>query len=167
MAPEPTSTAAPTSTPAPTPAPAPAPGRAAWLRNRGWRDVVLAAFVVQWGSIGVWAVVWPRAFYDSFPGAGRQWIAVDGPFNEHLVRDVGGLFCALAVLAATALVVRGPGVVRAAGLAVATFSLPHVLYHLATVDLLDGVDAVANVGGLFLGLVVAVALAVSPGPERP
>ena len=44
----------------------------------------------------------PRSFYDDFPGAGRTWVAVDGPYNEHLVRDVGGLNLALAFVAVLA-----------------------------------------------------------------
>ena len=41
--------------------------------------------------VGLWAAVAPQSFYDDFPGAGRHWVAVDGPYNEHLVRDVGVL----------------------------------------------------------------------------
>ena len=41
----------------------------------------------------------PKSFYEDFPGAGRVWVAVDGPYNEHLVRDVGSLNLALAFVA--------------------------------------------------------------------
>ena len=37
----------------------------------------------------------PAAFYDDFPGLGRMWVAPDGPYNQHLVRDVGELNLAL------------------------------------------------------------------------
>lgn len=134
--------------------------------GRGWRDVVLAVLTLQWGSTGLWALLAPQAFYDSFPGGGRTWISVDGPYNEHLIRDVGALFVALAVLSAYALWQRTPAVVRAAGLAVAVFSVPHVLYHLANTGDLDTTDAVLNVGGLVIVLTLAVALVVSPGPVR-
>ena len=40
----------------------------------------------------------PQSFYDDFPGLGRAWVSVDGPYNEHLVRDVGALNLALLVL---------------------------------------------------------------------
>ena len=49
-------------------------------------------------QIGAWALFAPRSFYDGFPGAGRSWVSVDGPYNEHLVRDVGALNLAIAVL---------------------------------------------------------------------
>jgi hypothetical protein len=54
--------------------------------------------------IGLWAGFAPRGFYDDFPGAGRSWVAPDGPFNEHLVRDVGVLNLALAVVTIAAVV---------------------------------------------------------------
>lgn len=134
--------------------------------GRGWRDVALAVLTLQWAGTGLWALLAPRSFYDSFPGGGRTWVSVDGPFNEHLLRDVGALFFALGVLSAYALWQRTPAVVRAAGLAVAVFSLPHLLYHLANTDVLEATDVVLNVGGLVLVLALAVALVVSPGPVR-
>lgn len=137
------------------------------LAGRGWRDVVLAAFAVQWGGTGLWAVAAPQSFYDSFPGGGRQWVAVDGPFNEHLLRDVGALFLALAALAGFALWRRHADLVRATGLAVAVFSVPHALYHAFNTDPLESTgDVVASLGGLALGLALAIALVVSPAPER-
>ncbi len=138
--------------------------------GRTWRDVILAAFAVQWLGTGLWAVLAPRSFYDSFPGGGRQWVAVDGPFNEHLLRDVGGLFCALGVLSGFALLRRSADLARATGLAVAVFSVPHVVYHLANTEPLESTaDAVASVGSLAFGLVIAVALVVSPSgtPAEP
>lgn len=48
--------------------------------------------------VGVWAQFFPQMFYDQFPGFG-VWVAGDGPFNEHLVRDVGGLNLSMAALA--------------------------------------------------------------------
>jgi hypothetical protein len=42
-----------------------------------------------------------------FPGAGRSWVAPDGPFNEHLARDVGVLNLALAVVTIAAAVEDG------------------------------------------------------------
>ena len=53
---------------------------------------------VNGAVVGIWALFFPQAFYDSFPGMGRSWVSVDGPFNEHLVRDVGGSFLSLAQL---------------------------------------------------------------------
>src|SRR3954471_13364403 len=57
--------------------------------------VVLALLAFTSAGIGVWAAFAPRAFYDKFPGLGQVWVAVDGPYNEHLVRDFGALNLAL------------------------------------------------------------------------
>lgn len=51
---------------------------------------VLAALLVFGVPIGLWQQLAPRSFYDSFPGFGRTWVSPDGPFTEHLVRDIGG-----------------------------------------------------------------------------
>lgn len=134
--------------------------------RRGWQDVVLAAFVLQWGGLGAWAVLAPRAFYDDFPGLGRTWISVDGPYNEHLLRDVGGLFLAVAAVSAVALWKRTTTSIRTAGIATVVFSVPHVTYHAAHTDLLDATDAVASVGSLAFGLLLGVALVVRPGGDE-
>lgn len=132
--------------------------------NRTWRDAITAVLAVQFGIIGLWAATAPQSFYDSFPGAGRVWVSVDGPYNEHLVRDVGALLTALAVLNAYAFLNRSAPATRAAGLGIAVFSAPHVIYHVATADLLPVGDAVANVVSLTLGLALGLALVISPHP---
>lgn len=49
---------------------------------------VFAYLALQSVVVGAWALLAPRSFYD-FPDAGRSWVSVDGPHNEHLLRDVG------------------------------------------------------------------------------
>ena len=58
-------------------------------------------------GVGLQALFAPRSFYDDFP-IGRGWVAMDGPYNQHLVRDVGSLNLALVVLVFAALVVVDP-----------------------------------------------------------
>jgi hypothetical protein len=37
--------------------------------------------------VGFWAASAPRSFYDAFPGLGfGPWVAIDGAYNEYLVR---------------------------------------------------------------------------------
>lgn len=80
-----------------------------WLRAR-LLVLVATAFVV-----GVWALLAPRSFYEDFPAAGRGWVS-SLPFNEHLVRDVGALNLAFAVLLAyAATVLEGKTVHRMEG----------------------------------------------------
>ena len=49
---------------------------------------------------GAWALGAPESFYQEFPGGGRTWVSALPPYNEHLIRDVGSLSLALAVLTA-------------------------------------------------------------------
>ncbi|WP_375001496.1 hypothetical protein [Aeromicrobium sp. CTD01-1L150] len=110
--------------------------------------------------VGVWATGWPREFYDSFPGLHRVWVAVDGPFNEHLVRDVGALYLALAVAGLLVLAWRGARETMLLGAAWTTFSVPHLLYHLHHLDELELIDQVGNVVALGGTLLLAVVLLV-------
>ena len=66
------------------------------MTYRRWIRIALGYLAFVSLEVGIWAQFAPRSFYDDFPGLGRAWVRVDGPFNEHLVRDVGGLNLALA-----------------------------------------------------------------------
>jgi hypothetical protein len=108
--------------------------------------------------IGPWALVMPRAFYDEFPLSHHPWISVDGPYSEHLVRDVGAFYLAFAGAGLLALRRRRPGEVRILGAAWTTFSVPHLwyhLHHLACHTLTDQIGLIATLGGTLL---LAVAL---------
>ena len=100
-----------------------------------WRAVIgrLALLNLALGAlmVGLWAQFAPRSWFDSFPGLGRAWVTGDGPYNEHLVRDVGGLNLALGMLTVAALVKYTPGLVRLTAAAYAVYGLPHFVYHVA------------------------------------
>jgi hypothetical protein len=121
-----------------------------------WRRVLLAALAIPAIEIGLWATFTPRSFYDDFPGASRHWVAVDGPYNEHLVRDVGGLYLGLAVVLVWAIVTLRPSVVRAAAWAAFVSGLPHFVYHVRHLDLLSQSNKVGETVLLGLGLVVPI-----------
>ena len=112
--------------------------------------------------VGVWATFFPRSFYDDFPGMGRVWVAVDGPFNEHLVRDVGQLSLALSVVTLAAAITMVPVVVRVAAAAWLVNAVPHLVYHLRHLEGFDVVDQVGEVVSLALLVVLpAVVLVLS------
>ncbi len=92
-------------------------------RGIAWALAATAAYV------GLWAMAWPHSFFTSFPGFGQSWVAPLGPFNEHLVRDVGGLYVALLVFCVWAAVKGDAGTLRALGLAWLAFGLPHLAFH--------------------------------------
>jgi hypothetical protein len=126
----------------------------------------VALAIIAGGSlvVGVWAQALPRSFYDDFPGAGRVWVAVDGPYNEHLVRDVGGLNLALAFVAVAALVTGSLAVARAAGGGALLYGVPHLVYHAANLSPFDAADSVAMLVSLgMVALAGAAALATPAG----
>ena len=111
-------------------------------------------------NVGAWATFAPRSFYDDFPGGGRHWIAPDGPFNEHLIRDVGALNLALVVVTVAALVTLRRSMVLTTAIAWLVYSVPHVVYHSRHSDAMSGQAPAAAIGGIFLTIVVAVMLIV-------
>lgn len=128
------------------------------VNHRLWLRIALGYLALVSVEIGLWALLAPQSFYDGFPGFGRAWVSVDGPFNEHLIRDVGALNLALAaVLTAAAVTLSRPLIITAA-VAAMLWGVPHLLYHLVNTDGLDTVDLVASLGGLalFAGLPIAL-----------
>lgn len=135
-------------------------------RARAAARVALGFLVITGAVVGLWALADPRGFYDSFPGAGRAWVSVDGPYNEHLVRDVGAAYTGFGVLALLGAVLARRAVVAAAGWAWLVFAAPHLVYHLAHTDLYETSDAVAQSLSLAGGVVFA-AIAVWASRRLP
>jgi nucleoside-diphosphate-sugar epimerase len=107
--------------------------------------VRLVLWLLALGNLGVGlqALFTPRSFYDDFP-LGRGWVAMDGPYNQHLVRDVGSLNLALGVLVFAALVVGTRTMARTAMVVWLVNAVPHFLYHLSHLSMdMAGGDKVA------------------------
>jgi hypothetical protein len=104
--------------------------------------------------VGLWALLVPRSFYDDFPFPGREWVSALGPYNEHLVRDVGALNLALGVLLATAVILLERRLVRASLVAWLVYAVPHLAFHITTLDAFPPFDNLANVGVLGLAVLL-------------
>ena len=78
----------------------------------------------------------PRLFYDQFPGLGMAWVSPDGPFNEHLMRDLGGANLALTFLVFLAIARPTAYLVRGVAVAILIAQAPHFVYHALHLDLL-------------------------------
>jgi hypothetical protein len=129
------------------------------LSPRVGTRVGLAYLALSFLLIGVWAQFFPQSFYNDFPGLGRAWVRIDGPFNEHLIRDVGSLNLGLGLAAIFALRFSQVRVIQAVCLVIFVYSLPHYLYHLAHLSVLPTtLDQVANI--VLLGLNVFIPLAL-------
>lgn len=125
------------------------------MRDRILR-IGLWALAIPAVTLGIWAGFAPRSFYTDFPGFGRSWIAPDGPFNEHLVRDVGALNAALAIVTIAAALTLGPVLVRAVFAAWLVEGVMHLVYHARHLDPFGSGDQMAiTVSLVFVPLLAA------------
>ena len=83
---------------------------------------------------------------------------VDGPYNEHLVRDIGGLNLAMAALLIAAAITLSRSLVITASVATLLYGVPHLVYHLVRRDGLGAGDVAISLGGLALFAAVPVLL---------
>ncbi|MBK5288819.1 MAG: hypothetical protein JJE46_10155 [Acidimicrobiia bacterium] len=143
------------------------------------RTLVRAGLIYEsfaFAAVGFWAAFAPHSFYGDFPGGGRHWVSMDGPYNEHLVRDVGELSLAIFVVVLAAAITLSLPLVRTALAAVIVNGGLHLVYHARHLDTLSSGDGVAVIASLALGPAVAVVLliltarpapTVEPRPEYP
>jgi hypothetical protein len=120
--------------------------------------VLLAVLTGSATTVGAWAAFAPRSFYDDFPGLGQIWVAVDGPYNEHLVRDVGALNLALAAVTVCALLTLSRPTILASALSWLAYGVPHVIYHARHLGVFDSAEGVAVIASVSSTSVVALAV---------
>jgi hypothetical protein len=122
------------------------------------QQLCLLVLAASAAFVGGWALITPKGFYDSFPGLGHHWVRADGPYNEHLVLDVAGLYLGLFVLSIGAARVLTRALVGLTGAAWAVFSVVHLAYHASHLDNLSNLDSTLEVSSLAATLLLALAL---------
>jgi hypothetical protein len=125
------------------------------------RRTLLGVLAILAIFVGLWAAAFPRVFYSSFPGLGLHWISSDGPYNEHLIRDVGALYLGFAAAAVAAMVTRTAMPGRVVGIGWSLFGILHISYHLGHPEG-STFDQVGTIVTLAIDLLVGVLL-VLPG----
>jgi hypothetical protein len=125
--------------------------------NTPLRRIVLAVTMLIGLFVGGWAEILPRAFYDGFPGFGLHWIDIEGAYDEHLIRDLGAMYLALAALSIAGIAARTALPGRLAGLGWTVFNLLHVGYHLLHPEG-SAFDVAAVIATLVLALVLGALL---------
>ena len=128
------------------------------MRSTTVLRVGLAFLAASSWLVGIWAAAAPQSFYEDFPGLRTGWVAADGPYNEHLIRDVGGLNIALALVLTFACLSLRPGEVRLALWATLVFGALHAVFHVAHADTYAGTDRVLLPGSVIVQPVVAALL---------
>ena len=107
---------------------------------------------------GIWALLFPRAFYDDFPLPGNDWVSTLGPYNEHLVRDYGALNLAMAVLLLAAGVLLERRLAQVALITWLVFEVPHFVFHTGQTHHFSVGSNLAQLGGLALLIVLPLVL---------
>lgn len=116
--------------------------------------------------VGPWAEIAPRSFYESFPLGGHGWLTVLGPYNEHLTRDVGGLYLALLVMSAWAAFRPRAESFVMVGAGWLAFGGPHLIFHMFHLDGYTTADKIGNIAGLGGAVAGAATLLVPAARSR-
>ncbi|MGE2735040.1 hypothetical protein [Mycolicibacterium vaccae] len=123
--------------------------------------VCLAILIVTGLLVGLWAYFAPVNWYNTFPGLGLRWLPVLGPYNEHLVKDVGAMYLALAAVSVMAFRhVTNQALMRTAALSLSIFNILHLIYHITMLHMYGPLDATLNMIVLPLAVVCSLALAI-------
>ncbi|WP_410615940.1 hypothetical protein [Amycolatopsis sp. lyj-109] len=125
--------------------------------------VLLVVFGLVEAVVGIWPLVSPTGFYQDFPGFRTGWVSMDGPFNEHLLRDFGGLNLGLAALLIGTAVIGTTAVARLTAVSALLFGVPHFLYHLGHLGHFERIDQVLIIGTTGLGVLLPLVILLVPG----
>lgn len=130
----------------------PGPVRAPRHLRRNAR-LLLGALAAYSAGIGAYAALMPHDFY-------RHVVGVDllGPYNQHLVDDVGGLYLGFAVMFAWAALRAGRELATAACVAFTLAQTIHLAYHLAHLQPFTVEQAVEQTIGLIPLLLLPLAV---------
>ena len=123
------------------------------MRSPAAARLALAFLAAQALSVGIPASFAPRAFYDDFPFL-ASWVDLLGPFNEHLVTDVGGLQLGFALLFAWAAMRPSELLVRPLCAGWALAAALHLAFHARNLEPFGVTDAVGEIGALALALLL-------------
>lgn len=136
------------------------------MRDHPLRSVLLLLVAAPQAATGAWAVLAPRDWYASFPGAGHAWVAAYGPFDEHLAVDAGAGLLTLGLLLGWAAIVARPPQLRLACGAFAVFAAIHLGYHLHSPGHVPAADDAVSIASLALTLVLPLGVLLSLLPRR-
>lgn len=136
------------------------------MSRAGWVRAGLFVVGVPAAATGAWALLAPRSFYDDFPGSGKAWIAAYGPFDEHLVRDVGGLLLAISLATLIAALLMDRRLIAVVVSASLIYDASHLAFHASERGGLSTRDYVVHVILLALIVLIKLAILVDVVPRR-
>jgi hypothetical protein len=128
------------------------------MTARAWLRTGLIILALYHLVLGVWALFLPRSFYDTFPAPGHPWVALLPPYNEHLLRDFGGLNLAIVVVLGSAAATIERRLTFTALAAAIIVEVPHMIFH--TTHLHDFPPADAITQTILLSVIMAIPIAL-------
>ena len=131
--------------------------RRAWIRA----GLLFLAATTLNGSL--WALPFPRSFYEDFPLPGRDWVSTLGPYDEHLVRDYGALNLALGILLVAAAIFLERRVSQVAFVAWLGYAVPHLVFHTTLTEHFSPFDNLAQLGSLGLQVLLPLVMLAVTG----
>ena len=136
------------------------------LRSMGWLRAGLVFYLGVELLVGAWAAAWPRSFYDDFPWPGHPWVGPLPAYNEHLLRDFGGMNLAMAVVFGVAAATLDRRLATTALVAYLVFAVPHLVFHLNHLEPFATGDAVAQSAALVVLAVLPLLLLILVGRQN-
>lgn len=137
---------------------------------RAWVRIGLVALAAPNVLAGLWAVLAPQSWFDTFPGWAPHLVAAEPPFNAHLATDAGAGLLASGVVLLLAAWFADRRSVQLGLVAFAAFSIPHAAYHvLHEAPGLTSAQDAQSAGMLVFTAVAAVVLfaAATRASSRP
>ena len=132
-------------------------------RHQTWLRIGLLFLAATTLNGSLWALPFPRSFYEDFPLPGREWVSTLGPYDEHLIRDYGALNLALGILLVAAAIFLERRLTRVALVAWLGYALPHFVYHTTLVEHFSPFDNVGQLGSLGLQVLLPLVLLLLTG----
>jgi len=134
-----------------------------------YRYGLLAVAFAQLGAT-LQALLAPKSFYEDFP-FGRGWVEAYPSYNDHLIYDYGAYTLGAVVALVIAAIWLDRRVVQVASVSWLVSATIHFVNHVLTADRYGTGDAVANLAGLALFVVIPGALLIrsrnEPSAEDP
>ena len=128
------------------------------LRHQAWLRIGLLFLAATTLNGSLWALPFPRSFYDYFPLPGRDWVSTLGPYDEHLVRDYGALNLALGILLVATAIFLERRLTRVALVAWLGYALPHFVYHTTLTEHFSPFDNLTQLASLGLQVLLPMVL---------
>ena len=134
-----------------------------------YRYGLLAVAFAQLGATAQ-ALLAPKSFYEDFP-LGRGWVEAYPAYNDHLIYDYGAYTLGALVALVIAAIWLDRRVVQLATASWLVSAVIHLVNHVVTADKYSTGDAVANLSGLLLFVVIPGGLLIrsrnEPSAEDP